>query len=75
MSSFLPANEHTIDRAIRIALGLALLAITVVGPKTMWGLVGLVPLFTGAIGSCPIYTLLGVSTCQARTGSRPMTQN
>ena len=55
-------NEGTIDRAIRVALGLALLSLTVVGPHTLWGLVGLVPLATGAIGFCPLYRLLGLKT-------------
>ncbi len=56
-------NEATWDRAIRVVLGLGLLSLTVIGPQTMWGLVGLVPLTTGMLGNCPLYTLLGVSTC------------
>ena len=55
-------NVGSVDRALRIVLGLALLALVVVGPKTLWGLVGLVPLLTGAVGSCPAYTLLGLKT-------------
>lgn len=66
MANLLPRNEHAIDRGLRIALGLALLALVFVGPKTLWGLVGLVPLTTGLLGSCPAYTLLGVSTCPMR---------
>lgn len=58
-----PRNEHTIERVVRVALGLALLLLVVVGPRTPWGLLGLVPLATGLLGSCPAYTLLGVSTC------------
>ena len=54
MNKILPRNAHTLDRAVRIALGLALLAIAFVGPKTPWGFLGLVPLLTGAIGSCPL---------------------
>ncbi|MCW8957049.1 MAG: DUF2892 domain-containing protein, partial [Gammaproteobacteria bacterium] len=34
-----------------------------VGPKTLWGLIGLVPLITGLFGFCPAYKLLGMSTC------------
>lgn len=56
-------NEATWDRAARVALGLALLSLTFVGPRTLWGLVGLVPLLTGALGFCPIYRLAGMSTC------------
>jgi len=56
-------NEGTIDRAIRIVVGIALLSLTVLGPKSMWGLVGLVPLATGIVGFCPLYRLVGISTC------------
>ena len=63
LNKILPANEHTIDRAVRVMLGLFLLSLTVLGPHTLWGLVGLVPLLTGALGSCPLYTLFGISTC------------
>jgi len=66
MNALFPRNEHNIDRAIRIVLGLALLSLVFIGPKTLWGLVGLVPLLTGAIGSCPLYRLLGINTCPAR---------
>ena len=60
--NLLPKNEATIERVIRVVLGVVLLSLTVVGPQTMWGLLGLVPLFTGLVGSCPIYTVLGFST-------------
>ena len=56
-------NEGTIDRSARILLGLILLSLTVIGPQTMWGLVGLVPLLTGLVGYCPLYQVLGLSTC------------
>ena len=69
MDRLLPHNEGNLDRGLRVVLGLALLALLAVGPVPGWGLVGLVglvPLLTGAIGSCPIYTLLGVSTCPVK---------
>lgn len=62
-TKLLPTNEHPIDRTLRVVLGLALLSLVFVGPQTLWGLVGLVPLLTGLLGSCPIYTVLGFSTC------------
>jgi hypothetical protein len=65
-----PANENTLDRVIRVVLGLAVLSLTVVGPQSMWGLLGLVPLVTGLVGSCPVYTLLGVSTCAVKSPKR-----
>jgi hypothetical protein len=64
MSKLLPTNEHVLERVVRIVLGLALLSMVFVGPKALWGLVGLVPLATGLIGSCPLYTLVGFSTCK-----------
>jgi hypothetical protein len=55
-------NEGTLDRAIRVVLGLALLSLVFVRPHTWFGLVGLVPLATGLVGFCPLYRLLGVRT-------------
>ena len=62
----LAKNEGTIDRVLRVVLGVSLLSLTVVGPQTMWGLLGLVPLLTGLVGTCPLYTLLGVGTCRTK---------
>ena len=64
MDKLLPRNEHVIDRAVRVVIGLALLALVFVGPKTLLGLIGLVPLLTGLAGSCPLYTLFGIKTCR-----------
>ena len=58
-------NEGTLDRTIRIVLGLALLSLTLVGPRTLLGLVGAVPLLTGIVGFCPLYALVGIRTCPA----------
>jgi hypothetical protein len=66
MDKLLPTNEATIERVIRVVLGVVLLSLTMVGPHTLWGLVGLVPLATGLIGSCPIYTVLGFSTAGSK---------
>lgn len=69
LDKILPRNEHPIERAIRVVVGLVLLALVFVGPKTMWGLLGIIPLATGLIGSCPAYTLLGISTCPRKTNT------
>lgn len=63
----LTRNTHTIDRGIRVVLGLVLLSLVFVGPKSLFGLLGLVPLVTGLAGFCPLYTLLGIRTCPAPT--------
>lgn len=60
----MPRNQHPIERVIRLVLGLAVLSLVFLGPKTLWGLLGLIPLVTGFAGSCPLYTLLGVKTCR-----------
>ena len=56
-------NEGTIDRILRIVLGLVLISLVFVGPQTAWGWVGIIPLVTGAVGTCPLYSILGISTC------------
>ncbi len=57
------ANEGKTDRIARIILGLILLSQLFIGPKNISGIVGLIPLFTGIIGFCPLYKILGLSTC------------
>ncbi|RLK48162.1 DUF2892 family protein [Alkalispirillum mobile] len=62
----LTKNMGTIDRAIRAVVGVILLALVVVGPQTAWGLIGIIPLATAAIGWCPAYMPLGISTCEKK---------
>lgn len=57
------ANVGGIDRVLRITVGLLLLSLVFVGPQTLWGLVGLVPLATGLFRFCPAYPLLGFNSC------------
>lgn len=59
-------NEGVIDRLLRIIVGLVLIALVFVGPRTAWGWIGVIPLLTGLIGTCPIYSLLGINTCPRR---------
>ncbi len=56
-------NAGTLDRTIRIALGIALITLTFVGPRSPFGFIGVVPLLTGLVGFCPLYRLFGLSTC------------
>lgn len=63
MTKILPRNEGTTDRVLRVILGLGLLSLVFVGPETPWGWIGVIPLATGLIGSCPLYTLLGLNSC------------
>ena len=57
-------NVGTIDRAARLVIGLALIALVFVGPQTPWGWIGVVPLLTAFVGFCPAYRLFGVRTCK-----------
>lgn len=59
-------NVGGIDRVFRAVAGLVLIALVFVGPQTPWGWIGLVPLLTAAIGWCPAYLPLGLSTCARR---------
>lgn len=56
-------NVGKADQVIRIIAGLILLSLVFIGPKTLWGLIGLVPIFTALFGFCPAYKLLGMNTC------------
>lgn len=63
LSKLLPRNEGTVDRAVRVIAGVAILSLAFIGPKSPWGFIGIVPIVTGLLGSCPAYTLFGLSTC------------
>ena len=56
-------NEGKVDRILRIIFGAVLIALVFVGPQTVWGWVGVVPLITGLVGTCPVYSLFGINTC------------
>ena len=57
-------NVGTIDRALRIVVGLALIALAFTGTIGVWGYIGVVPLATALLGWCPAYSLLGIKTCK-----------
>ena len=59
-------NEGTVDRVLRVIVGLAILSLAFVGPKSPLAYIGLVPLLTGIAGYCPLYKLVGVTTCRGR---------
>jgi hypothetical protein len=59
-------NIHPIERVIRVVVGVILVTMAFVGPSNPWFLLGIIPVFTGLIGWCPPYQLLGVSTCKMK---------
>lgn len=60
------ANVGTIDRTVRIVVGLLLIGLALGGVIGMWGWIGLLPLATGIFRFCPAYGLLGIKTCKLR---------
>ena len=60
------SNVGGIDRILRIVLGLSLTALPLTGTIGAWGWVGVVPLLTAAIGFCPLYPLIGFSSCPVK---------
>ncbi len=60
------ANEGTIDRAVRIIAGIALIALAYTGTIGVWGYIGIMPLLTGVLGICPAYSIFGINTCPLR---------
>ena len=63
------ANVGGIDRIARIVVGLVLIALAATGTVGVWGWIGVVPLLTGLIRWCPLYPLLGISSCPLKKNS------
>lgn len=61
------SNMGTIDRALRIIVGLVLIGLALSGTVGWWGWLGVIPVFTGALGSCPLYSIIGVNTCGSKS--------
>ncbi|HSW19673.1 MAG TPA: DUF2892 domain-containing protein [Ramlibacter sp.] len=61
-------NIGALDRALRIGIGLLLLTLTLTETIGLWGYIGLLPLVTGLVATCPLYSLLGVRTCPRDAG-------
>jgi hypothetical protein len=51
------------DRLLRTVVGIALIAMVFVGPQTAWGWIGVIPLATAVFSRCPLYSVLGITTC------------
>ena len=64
MAGLLVVNEHPVERALRVLVGVGLVSLVFFGPKTAWGYIGLIPIATGLSGMCPLYSVLGFSTCR-----------
>jgi hypothetical protein len=60
------ANVGTVDRSLRIIVGIALIALAATGQVGVWGYIGVVPLLTGLFKMCPVYSLFGFNTCSIK---------
>ena len=61
-------NVGGIDRILRIVVGLVLIALAATGAVGWWGWLGIIPLLTGVVRFCPLYSLVGLNTCPLKTG-------
>ena len=61
------SNVGGIDRGLRVLAGIVLIALAATGTVGVWGWIGVVPLITGLVGSCPLYSLLGMNTCPLKS--------
>lgn len=69
MANFFSVNEHPIERLARVVLGVVLVGLAVMGTIGPWGYIGAVPILTGALGTCPLYSVVGFSTCPVKARS------
>ncbi len=62
-------NVGGTDKLVRIIVGVGVLSLLFLlkGDARLLGLIGIVPLATGLIGYCPLYSVLGLSTCRTKT--------
>lgn len=61
------ANMGTLDRSVRIIVGLLLIGLTLGGVIGMWGWIGVMPLATGLFRFCPAYSLFGINSCGCKS--------
>jgi hypothetical protein len=59
-------NVGTIDRVLRVIVGLVLIGLAATGTVGVWGWIGVVPLLTGLFSFCPAYAIFGMNTCQMK---------
>jgi hypothetical protein len=61
-------NVGGIDRILRVAVGLLLLALAASNVIGLWGWIGIVPVLTGLFRFCPLYPVLGINSCSTASG-------
>jgi hypothetical protein len=63
-------NIGNVERIVRVVLGIAILSLAFVGPRSPWAFLGILPIVTGAIGYCPPYALFGIDSTTPARGER-----
>jgi hypothetical protein len=66
MANLFSVNQHPVERGIRALVGVALIGLAAFGTIGAWGYLGVIPLVTGLSGMCPLYSMIGISTCPAK---------
>ena len=56
-------NVGGVDRILRIVIGLVFIALAATDTVGWWGWLGVIPLLTGVVRFCPLYSLVGMNTC------------
>lgn len=64
------SNMGSIDRGLRIVVGVVLVVLALLGTIGWWGWLGVIPIVTGALGNCPVYSVIGVNTCGNKSCSK-----
>jgi Protein of unknown function (DUF2892) len=61
-------NIGNVERIVRVVLGIVVVSLAFVGPRSSWAFLGIIPIVTGLIGYCPPYALLGIDTTNPAHG-------
>ncbi len=64
-------NEGTLDRVLRVIIGVVLVSLVFIGPQTPWGWIGVLPIVTGTVGFCPLYRLIKLDTRRHAASGAP----
>ncbi len=59
----LPRNVNNVERVVRVLIGIGIIPLAFFGPETPWAFLGIIPIVTGLVGSCPLYTACRFGTC------------
>ena len=62
-------NVGSVDKVVRLIIGLVIIALGILY-QSWWGLVGIIPIFTAAMGWCPTYLPFGISTCKTKAEAK-----